>query len=85
MDLKDSLFRVGTNILIYIFQKKSTTITIICQDIGLVSTTTVNYIDIFEDAGLVETYKQGSERIIEITEKGKKIAKKLKILIEAVV
>lgn len=82
MDIRNSLFRIGTNILIYIFQEKSTTISSICQDIGTVSTTTIGYIDIFENEGFVETYKQGNERIIKITEKGKKIAKKLKIIIE---
>ena len=82
MNIQDSLFRIGTNILIYIFQEKETIISHICQDIGIVPTTATNYIDIFENEGIITTKKQGSVRTVKITEKGNKIARKLNICIK---
>lgn len=82
MDIQSSLFRIGANILIYIFQEKNTSMSEICSNIELVPTTVMLYIDIFEKKGFITTDKQNKTKIIKITEKGKKIAKKLKIIME---
>lgn len=85
MEIKECLFNTGTDILLYLYTKKKVVILKdICQDVNLGPNAVYNYLDIFIKKKIVQTTKKGRVRFVNLTDKGIKLAKKLKNIMEMI-
>lgn len=79
--LKDFLLRKTGNVLLFLVKENPTNLMKISKELHVNYNWVLNTIRFLEQNEIVKTKKTGRERIIYLTEKGKKVVEKLKEVI----